>query len=86
MAKISEKKALILRSLCAEIAEMEPKRANLEALAGRYAAEQNLKLTFQGGTNLARMHGITGSATEGIAAALSSWSRAARRALLNAGV
>ena len=83
---ISAKKALILRSLCAEIAEVEHSRPHMEALIGRYAPEQGLKLVFQGGTNIARMHGIAGSATEGVAAALASWSRAARRAMLQAGV
>ncbi len=86
MAKITAKKALILTSLCAEIAEVEHSRGHLEALIARYVPEQGLKVTMRNGMGLVRMHSIEGTSPESDAKALASWSRAARRAMLNAGV
>ncbi len=84
--KITEARALILRSLAAEIDEVAHSPRHLKALAERYRAEQRLSLTFSGGTNVIRMRGVSASATSGPEAALAGWARAARRALLNAGM
>lgn len=83
--KISPARALILESLIAEIEPVTGHRDHLQELAKRLAAEQGLKLVFQGGTHVARMRGVSASNTAGDMQALEAWARAARRALLNAG-
>lgn len=83
--KIAPARALILTSLAAEIEEVAHDRDHLMQLAGRYAAEQRLKLTYQAGRHFARMRNISASSTENHASALAGWARAARRELLEAG-
>ncbi len=84
--KITEARALILRSLAGEIDAVAHSPRHLKALAERYRTEQRLSLTCSGGTNIARMRGVAASSTESDEAALAGWARAARRALLNAGM
>lgn len=83
--KMTPARAVILETLAAEIEAVKASRPRLEELIGRYVTEQGLKLSFSGGTNVARMRGVSASATEGNAAALTAWARAARRALLQGG-
>ncbi len=83
--KMPPARALILETLAAEIEAVKASRARLEELIGRYATEQGLKLTFSGGTNVARMRGVSASSTEGVTSALAAWARAARRAMLHGG-
>ena len=85
VTKMTPARALILETLAAEIEAVKASRPRLEELIGRYVTEQGLKLSFQGGTNIARMRCVSASATEGNAAALAAWARAARRALLQGG-
>lgn len=83
--KITASRALILKSLADEIGAVAGHADHLKELLVRYRTEQGLKLSFVGGTHVARMRGVSATATMGEVQALEGWARAARRALLNGG-